>query len=144
MEKINTLGAIMKREFSLTHTVRYDECNCDGLLTPPAFVRYMQELAARDAEDAQLSGDGYWVVKRTVISFAAPVPVHTPLVLKTYGLGLTRITAQRGDEAPLVAEPPADPQRAGRKDWLNPRVSEQGRFVAALGRDARGGQPRGL
>jgi acyl-CoA thioesterase FadM len=115
----------MKREFSLAHTVRYDECNCDGLLTPPAFVRYMQELAARDAEDAQLSGDGYWVVKRTVISFAVPVPVHTPLVLKTYGLGFTRITAQRGYEAYLVAEPQAEPVIAARTLWVY--VDPQGR-----------------
>ena len=58
----------MKRQFRQTHIVRYDECNCDGMLTPTAFVRYMQDIAARDAEDAQLSGNGYWVVKRTVIS----------------------------------------------------------------------------
>ena len=35
----------MNRQFCLTHTVRYDECNCDGTLTPAAFLRYMQELA---------------------------------------------------------------------------------------------------
>jgi len=89
----------MNREFYQAHTVRYDECNCDGVLTPTAFLRYMQDIAALDAEDAQLSGNGYWVVKRSVISFAAPVPVHTQLRLKTYGIGFTRITAQRGYEA---------------------------------------------
>lgn len=92
----------MKRQFSQAQIVRYDECNCDGLLTPTAFVRYMQDIAARDAEDAQLSGDGYWVVKRTVISFKAPVQVHTRLELKTYGIGFTRITAQRGYEARIL------------------------------------------
>lgn len=94
----------MNRQFFQTHTVRYDECNCDGVLTPSAFLRYMQELAALDAEDAHLSGDGYWVVKRSVISFAAPVPVHTPLELKTFGIGFTRITAQRGYEAYRIDE----------------------------------------
>ncbi len=44
----------MNREFYLTHTVRYDECNCDGVLTPAAFLRYMQEIASRDAEDVRL------------------------------------------------------------------------------------------
>lgn len=92
-------GETMNRQFLLTHTVRYDECNCDGVLTPVAFLRYMQDIAAQDAEDAQLSGDGYWIVKRTTISFAASVPIHTRLVLKTYGIGFSRITAGRGYEA---------------------------------------------
>ncbi len=89
----------MNRQFCLTHIVRYDECNCDGVLTPAAFLCYMQELAARDAEDAQLEGGGYWVIKRTVMSFATPIPIHASLELKTYGIGFTRITAQRGYEA---------------------------------------------
>lgn len=92
----------MNRQFCLTHTVRYDECNCDGLLTPAAFLRYMQDIAAQDAEDAGLEGDGYWIIKRTVISFAKPIPIHSTLALKTYGLGFTRITAQRGYEAHLA------------------------------------------
>ena len=108
----------MKRQFGYTHTVRYDECNCDGVLTPPAFLRYMQDLAARDAEDARLAGNGYWVVKRTVISFAAPVPVHTKLALKTYGLGFTRITAQRGYEACLANLPDAEPVISARTLWV--------------------------
>lgn len=92
----------MRRQFEQIHIVRYDECNCNGFLTPAAFLRYMQDIAAQDAEDAQLSGDGYWVVKRTLISFAAPVQVHTRLALSTYGIGFTRITAQRGYEARLA------------------------------------------
>ena len=44
----------MNRQFCLTHTVRYDECNCDGFLTPAAFLRYMQDIAAQDAEDVRL------------------------------------------------------------------------------------------
>jgi len=99
----------MQRQFCYTHSVRYDECNCDGVLTPPAFVRYMQDIAARDAEDAQLSGNGYWVVKRTAITFMAPVQVHTRLELKTYGIGFTRITAQRGYEARIAGEQNDDP-----------------------------------
>ena len=69
----------MNREFYLTHTVRYDECNCDGVLTPAAFLRYMQEIASRDAEDVQLEGNGYWVIKRTIMSFATPIPINTSL-----------------------------------------------------------------
>jgi acyl-CoA thioesterase FadM len=96
-------GDSMQRQFGYTHIVRYDECNCDGVLTPTAFLRYMQDIAARDAKDAQLEGNGYWIVKRTVISFtAAPIPVHTQLALKTYGIGFTRITAQRGYEARIA------------------------------------------
>lgn len=89
----------MRRRFGLTHTVRYDECNADGFLTPVAFLRYMQDLAARDAEDAKLAGDGFWVAKRTIITWNEQISIYTPLELQTYGLGFSRITAQRGYEA---------------------------------------------
>jgi acyl-CoA thioesterase FadM len=108
----------MKRQFRQTHIVRYDECNCDGMLTPTAFVRYMQDIAARDAEDAQLSGNGYWVVKRTVISFKAPVQVHTRLELKTYGIGFSRITAQRGYEARITDDHSDEPIISARSLWV--------------------------
>jgi len=89
----------MRREFYHTHAVRYDECNCYGYLTPASFLRYMQDIAALDAENAQLSGNGNWVVKKTVISFTAPIPAHTRLELKTYGIDFTHVTARRGYEA---------------------------------------------
>lgn len=108
----------MKREFRLTHTVRYDECNCDGVLTPAAFLRYMQDIAAQDAEDAQLSGNGYWVVKRTVIAFKTPVRIHTKLELKTYGIGFSRITAQRGYEARLADGETDQPIVSARTLWV--------------------------
>jgi len=108
----------MNREFYLTHTVRYDECNCDGVLTPAAFLRYMQEIASRDAEDVRLEGDGYWVIKRTIISFAAPIPIHTRLELKTYGIGFSRITAQRGYEAHQTLEPQKEPLVWARTLWV--------------------------
>ena len=108
----------MNRQFCLTHTVRYDECNCDGQLTPAAFLRSMQEIAARDAEDAQLEGDGYWVIKRTVMSFAMPVAIHAKLELKTYGIGFTRITAQRGYEAHLASAPQDEPLVSARTLWV--------------------------
>src|SRR5207302_7014882 len=92
------------RELSLTRAVRYDEWNCDGFLTPTAFLCYMQDIAAHDVEDAQLVGNGYWVIKRSVISFAAPVPTHTQLELKTFGIGISRITAQRRYEPRLADE----------------------------------------
>ena len=95
----------MNRQFCLNHTVRYDECNCDGRLTPSAFLRYMQDIAGQDAEDAQLNGNGYWVIKRTVMTFATPVPLHTRLELKTFVVGFSRITAQRGYEAHHVFAP---------------------------------------
>lgn len=118
----------MRREFSRTHTVRYDECNCYGYLTPPAFLRYMQDIAAQDAEDARLSGNGYWLVKRTVISFAAPIPAYTKLYLRTYGMGFTRITAQRGYEAHLTDDYQQEPVISSRTLWV---------YVDARGRPAR-------
>ena len=118
----------MNRQFWRTHTVRYDECNCDSVLTPAAFLRYMQEIAGLDAEDAQLSGNGHWVVKRSIISFVAPVPVHTKLQLKTYGIGFTRITAQRGYEAYLAEMSNEQPAISARSLWV---------YVDAHGRPAR-------
>jgi acyl-CoA thioesterase FadM len=118
----------MQRQFGYTHIVRYDECNCDGMLTPAAFLRYMQDIAARDAEDAQLEGNGYWVVKRTNISFATPPVIHTPLALKTYGIGFTRITAQRGYEARVVSEASDEPIVCARTLWV---------YVDPRGRPAR-------
>jgi acyl-CoA thioesterase FadM len=118
----------MNRQYCQTHTVRYDECNCHGLLTPVAFLRYMQDLAARDAEDVQLLGSGYWVIKRTVITFAAPVPIHTLLTLRTYGIGFTRITAQRGYEAQLVGKHSDEPVISARTLWV---------YVDARGRPMR-------
>jgi acyl-CoA thioesterase FadM len=108
----------MNRQFSLTHTVRYDECDCHGLLTPAAFLRSMQEIAARDAEDARLGGEGYWVIKRSVMNFAVPIPVHTRLALTTYGTGFTRITAQRGYEAHRATEPHDKALMSARTLWV--------------------------
>ncbi|HLI08125.1 MAG TPA: hypothetical protein VKV40_16270 [Ktedonobacteraceae bacterium] len=108
----------MRREFGLEHVVRYDECNCFGLLTPAAFLRFTQDIAARDAEDARLAGNGYWVIRRTVMTFNAPVKMHTRLALKTFGMGFTRITAQRGYEARIAGEPSAEPVIAARSLWV--------------------------
>jgi len=108
----------VNREFYLTHTVRYDESNCDGVLTPAAFLRYMQEIASRDAEDVQLEGNGYWVIKRTIMSFATPIPIHTSLEVKTYGIGFSRITAQRGYEARQTLVSQKEPLVWARTLWV--------------------------
>jgi acyl-CoA thioesterase FadM len=118
----------MNRQFCLNHTVRYDECNCDGTLTPAAFLRYMQDIAAQDAEDAQLYGNGYWVIKRTVMSFATPIALHTRLELKTFGIGFSRITAQRGYEAHHALAPQDEPLASARTLWV---------YIDSNGRPAR-------
>ncbi len=108
----------MKRQFYTQYTVRYDEGDCYGLMKPAAFVRYMQDIAALDAEDVQLEGEGNWIVKRSVISFAAPIPVHTPLSVKTYGIGFTRITAQRAYDGYLVGQEEGKPVASARTLWV--------------------------
>jgi acyl-CoA thioesterase FadM len=108
----------MKRQFRQAHTVRYDECDSFGLLAPASFLRYMQEIASLDAEDARLAGEGNWIAKRTVISFAAPVPIHTRLELTTYGIGFSRITAQRGYEASIVGQEAGSPAISARTLWV--------------------------
>ncbi len=108
----------MKRRFRRTYTVRYDECDCYEFLTPATFLRYLQDIAALDAEDAQLSGEGYWVAKRTVFSFAVPVPVHSRLELETSLLDFTRITAQRSYEAWMVGDHHEEPIVSARTLWV--------------------------
>jgi acyl-CoA thioesterase FadM len=119
----------------LTHTVRYDECNCDGDLTPTAFLRYMQDLAAQDAEDAQLEGNGYWIIKRTVMSFTRPVSLHTRLELKTFGMSFTRITALRGYEAQQAMAAQDEPLISARTLWVY--VDSNGRPVRLPERTAQ-------
>ncbi|HEY0755558.1 MAG TPA: hypothetical protein VGD98_16490 [Ktedonobacteraceae bacterium] len=115
----------MRRQFRLLHTVRYDECTCDSLLAPRAFFQYMQDIAARDVADVRLEVSGLWVARRTIITFAVPVAVHTRLELKTFGLGFTRITAQRGYEARYADEPDSEPIIAARTLWVY--IDQRGR-----------------
>jgi Predicted thioesterase len=115
----------MQRQFRHVYTVRYDECDAYGFLTPAAFLRYMQDIAGLDAEDLHFTGDGFWIVKRTVISFAAAIPLHTQLAITTYGMGFTRITAQRGYDAHLVSDPDGEPVVKARTLWVY--VDKRGR-----------------
>ncbi len=132
----------MNRQFCLTHTVRYDECNCDGVLTPAAFLRYMQDIASRDAEDSQLVGEGYWVIKRTMMSFASPISLHTSLELKTFGIGFSRITAMRGYEARQAHSPQDEPLASARTLWVY--VNSNGRPVRLPERTAEIWMPDGV
>lgn len=132
----------MNRQFHLTHTARYDECDCEGLLTPTAFLRYMQEVAARDAEDARLEGEGYWIIRRTVMTFATPIPIHTRLELTTYGIGFTRITAQRGYEAYRAAAPGNEALASARTLWVY--VDPRGRPTRLPERTAETWLPDGV
>ncbi len=132
----------MNRQFCLNHTVRYDECNCEGVLTPVAFLRYMQDIASRDAEDAQLVGNGYWVIKRTMMSFTSPIPIHASLELKTFGIGFSRITALRGYEARQVLAPHDEPLASARTLWVY--VNSSGRPVRLPERTAEIWMPDGV
>lgn len=118
----------MRREFYHTYGVHYHECDCYGFLTPTSFVRYMQDISALDSEDVQLAGDGFWVVKRSAITFNAPIAMHTQLEVKTFGLHLTRITAQRGYEARIAGDSTGEPVISARTLWV---------YVDKRGRPAR-------
>ena len=132
----------MNRQFCLTHTIRYDECNCDGFLTPVAFARYMQDIASRDAEDSQLVGEGYWIIKRTKMSFSAPISLHTSLELKTFGIGFSRITALRGYEARLAGAPLDEPLASAQTLWVY--VNSSGRPIRLPERTAEIWMPDGV
>lgn len=132
----------MNRQFRLNHTVRYDECNCDGVLTPVAFLRYMQDIASRDAEDAQLVGNGYWIIKRTMMSFASAIPLHISLELKTFGIGFSRITALRGYEAHPSLVPQDEPLASAQTLWVY--VNSSGRPVRLPERTAEIWMPDGV
>jgi len=132
----------MNRQFRLNHTVRYDECNCDGVLTPVAFARYMQDIASRDAEDSQLVGEGYWIIKRTKMTFFKSIPLHTILELKTFGIGFSRITAMRGYEARKAFAPQDEPLVSARTLWVY--VNSNGRPVRLPERTAEIWMPDGV
>jgi acyl-CoA thioesterase FadM len=132
----------MNRQFCLTHTVRYDECNCEGFLTPVAFARYMQDIALRDAEDAQLVGEGYWIIKRTMMTFASSIPMHTSLELKTFGIGFSRITAMRGYEAREALAPQGEPLASAKTLWVY--VNANGRPMRLPERTAEIWMPDGV
>lgn len=117
----------MQRQFRHTYTVRYDECDSYGSLTPAAFLRYMQDIAGLDAEDIHFANGGFWIVKRTVISFAASIPLHSRLEVTTYGMGFTRITAQRGYDARLASDPSGEPVIKARTLWVY--VDRRGRPI---------------
>jgi acyl-CoA thioesterase FadM len=108
----------MQRQFRHIYTTRYDESDWYGFLTPSAFLRYMQDVAALDAEDAGLAGNGNWIIKRTILDFREPVQVHTQLEVTTYGIGFTRITAQRGYEARIVGKEQTAPLISARTLWV--------------------------
>jgi len=121
----------MRRRFRRSYTVRYDDGDCYGLLTPATFLRYLQDIVVQDADDAHFAGGGYWVAKRTVVNFSAPVPVHSTLELETSVIGSTRITAQRSYIARLVDH--AEPLITARTLWV---------YLDARGRPAR--MPEGM
>ena len=132
----------MNRQFRLSHTVRYDECNCDGFLMPVAFARYMQDIASRDAEDSQLVGEGYWIIKRTKMTFSEPIPLHTNLELKTFGIGFSRITALRGYEARLAEAILEEPLASAQTLWVY--VNSSGRPIRLPERTAEIWMPDGV
>lgn len=109
----------MRREFTLTHEVRYDECNCFGLLTPAAFLRFLQDITIRDVFlDAKLDCDGYFVTRRTRVSFKAPVKKFGDIELKSFGTGFGRVTAQLGYEVRPAGQPFAEPAISARTIWV--------------------------
>lgn len=132
----------MNRQFCLNHTIRYDECNCYGVLTPVAFLRYMQDIASRDAEDSQLVGEGYWIIKRTKMSFVSSIPLHTSLELKTFGIGFSRITAMRGYEARKAQESRSEALASAQTLWVY--VNSNGRPVRLPERTAEIWMPDGV
>lgn len=109
----------MARQFRHMYTVRYDEADIYGNLTPTAFLRYMQDIAALDSEDANVDDDGYWIIKRTIVSFHQPVPLLSRLEVTTYGMGFKRITAQRGYDARIIGAENQDPIISARSTWVH-------------------------
>lgn len=132
----------MNRHFCISHTVRYDECNCDAVLTPVAFLRYMQDIASRDAEDSQLVGEGYWIIKRTKMSFSSSIPLHTSLELNTFGIGFSRITALRGYEACKTLAPGEEPVASAQTLWVY--INSSGRPIRLPDRTAEIWMPDGV
>ncbi|GCE10330.1 acyl-[acyl-carrier-protein] thioesterase [Tengunoibacter tsumagoiensis] len=109
----------MGRHFHYNYSVRYDECDYNGFLTTEAFLRYLQDIAGRDAEEVFPDSEGFWVIKRTLVSFSEPVQMHTDLEIDTYALSFTRVSAQRAYEARLKGSAPeSEPVITARSLWV--------------------------
>ncbi len=115
-----------------TYEVRYDEVNLYGFVTPTAMLRYLQDIAGLHASRFNAGESGYWVARRTIIEFLAPIAPRATLQVETFSLGLTKVTGLRGYEVRLVGENEtearADPVIKARTLWV---------YLDARGRPAR-------
>jgi acyl-ACP thioesterase len=59
------------RRYSGARKVRLGDAGPDGTLRPDALVRYLQDVASDDWDDAGPDGDDTWVVRRTSVRVAA-------------------------------------------------------------------------
>lgn len=115
----------MTYSFRREYMVRYDECSIFNVMTPAAILRYLQDIAVIDAEQAELMGTGNWVAKRTVIECNAPIEARAKLEIETYPLGFTKVTAQRGYFLRLAGQPDSEPLVKARTLWVY--LDERGR-----------------
>lgn len=83
------------RTFVAERPVRLGDVDPDGRLRLDAIARYLQDVAADDADDADLDGSHAWLVRRTLIEVAGDVVAGDRLRLTTFCTGAGRSWAER-------------------------------------------------
>ncbi|MEI7554866.1 acyl-ACP thioesterase domain-containing protein [Candidatus Chlorohelix sp.] len=119
---------IKTRRFDFTYSVRFDEVDLFGYLTPASASRYMQDIARRDAAGVELPEGFNWLAKRTLIDFNRPIPACANLQTVTFPIGFSRVTAQRAYEFRLEGDNASLPAIKARTLWV---------YVDAKGHPAR-------
>jgi acyl-CoA thioesterase FadM len=118
----------MERRFYSTYSVRFDECDMYGNLSPAFALRYFQDIAGRDSGEAALPPEYNWLARRTLIWFNRPVRVRSEIEIETYPLGFSRVTAQRGYFLRVKGSGSSEPEIVARTMWV---------YVDPRGRPAR-------
>lgn len=95
------------RRFSSVRRVRLGDASPAGRLRLDAIARYLQDVAADDAADAAVDGEGTWVVRRTALLVSHPLVLGEQVSLTTWcgGTGsrwADRRTTLRGDRGGAV------------------------------------------
>lgn len=108
----------MTYSFRREYIVRYDECNVFNVVTPAAILRYLQDIAVIDAEQAELMGTGNWVARRTIMECKTPIEARAKIEIETYPLGFTKVTAQRGYFLRLAGQSQSEPLVKARTLWV--------------------------
>ena len=83
------------RRFRGARKVRLGDVTATGRLRLDALTRYTQDVSDDDTNDAGMSSEPTWVVRRTAVDILRPATLGEEIVITTYCSGLGRRWAER-------------------------------------------------